>query len=1424
MAVLAARGKRDSTMTEVEEHKGLASAFDSPTFGQDGSFRLDKPVGSASISPCGRDVVLASRQGLHIIDLDSPWSPPRHLAHHTPWEVADVQWSPFAARDYWVVSTSNQKALVWNLALANARSSVEHVLHGHSRAITDINFSAHYPDILATCAVDSFVHCWDLRHPSRPAMTFCDWFAGATQVKWSRQNPHILASSHDKFLRIWDDRKGAFPLRSIEAHATKIYGVDWSRTEANNLVTCSLDRTIKFWNYTKHKDEPDRVLHTPFPVWRARHTPFGFGLLAMPQRGDHDLHLYDRRIDVAKDNEHTVTAVHRFEGHDDQVKEFLWRPRGNVIEDVDDREFQLVSWGTDRILRLQNVDDRILGNVGYKKGMQVKRSMNITRKNAVYKTFREDPSTTGTNASGGEGPFNGAGALSMGSAPTIGMSRAPVPFIGGYGNGDFMSPMIGKRMETSNEMDPISWMRGVKIGKREPSPSSMHQSVSSILSLGLKTDPTWDAFESLGEEITYVGDKFTKVKFEEIDMQRRRIQVSLSGPWGPEKSSTYLKARIDFPTKYPSAAPPSFTLEQTASLSDQITDQIYVETKSIASSFMSRQKSSLEAILQYLLGERNLEESLLWLEKRHESVDLESTQDLDLSSSDEEDESLGRYAGDQIESMDASDPMIAVSNARYNIPLPKACGALWAEDGRLVCFFPPKQEKEPSLLDFSVKASDRSSGSRKKMFDDFGRLHNDPARQKRGASTLETIESGDSDPENSSTFSSSSSSCSDNMGLPRHHYMPSMAWRSDFYEAHQGPAVDGSQKSSGDTGFAKSTVITSGNYVSIHDFTQLLPAKKHLAEAYTTHDGSSGCAHNSRIARESGDLDLAHVWSFIELIIQERVPLVSKIIPGSNAPAVTVARRSVSRLKPKDSAIDLSFDAAQEDSQPGLRGSVKWGDHPLGRRWFVDSLFRHFEQLADIQMLAMLACVLDEPRTLTKRSGRPDPRLSLDQTSRDRRSFATGYYPSEEVARNHFTLLLPSELSTQVDLQKMASGPQSANSSIGPLSDLSTGGTPPSLYKPSRTSPEHRSSQSTSLSTSPEHYRHAHRSNANLSAFAAFSRPFTFASAASSPPSSYPKKRSSPVGSYPGNLASTGTWSTSGLFSRSSAITEDAKPALSLSVSDTEEDVVPIPKKPVFKTKLKNQDRFRNDGYASIPLLDPSKEWRYRAYREAYAHLLYIWDMPVARAEILNHNRPLQPDASAPFAFAPKITDLFNAIAGANLLNSGYNTENSNPVFRDHCPSCSTLLLPSQTPSRRCQACSKLPPPPLCLLCNTSIRGLSSPCPNCGHVLHAPCRQLLAQASFDECPSGCGCICTDHTSMPLPPLPTPSAAAESETARDEDGSEGRSLAGSPAVTVTGDEGANEQEQLGWKEQGWDDVAYESLARNLRPRAEGRGRG
>ena len=416
--------------------------------------------------------------------------------------------------------------------------------------------------------------------------------------------------------------------------------------------------------------------------------------------------------------------------------------------------------------------------------------------------------------------------------------------------------------------------------------------------------------------------------------------MSLSGPWGPGNDTTYLQSRIDFPSTYPDSASPTFSFEKTASLSDETLTKIYTDIGLITASFVSRQRSSLEATLRYLLGEQTLEESLLWLKKR-ESVDLDSTRDLDSSSSDDDDEIVGTYGAPQANSMEASDPMIATSNARYNVPLPKACGALWADDGRLVCFFPSKSDQESSLLEMSIRASDRSSRKGKTMFEAFGRLQNTSSRQRRHASTLETIESGDSDFEESSTSSDSSSS-SDELGLPQHHFLPTMAWRGNVLETPPGVSLDDSQKSSGGSGLEKSSTFKGSMFISIHAFTDLLPAQQGLAERYYIGKGSIGSIQNAQVARESGNSDLADVWSFVNLLLQDIVPLELIGSPRDNASIMVVARCAVSRVKAKDSATNLSFDDLQEQKKPVKSASVKWGNHPFGRRWFVDSLYAFF--------------------------------------------------------------------------------------------------------------------------------------------------------------------------------------------------------------------------------------------------------------------------------------------------------------------------------------------------------------------------------------------------------------------------------------------------------------------------------------------------
>jgi len=769
-------------------------------------------------------------------------------------------------------------------------------------------------------------------------MTFCDWFAGATQVKWNRQDSHIIASSHDRYLRIWDDRKGAYPLRSIEAHDTKIYGIDWNRTRSTGIVTCSLDKTIKFWDYANLDDQPERVIRTSFPVWRARHTPFGWGLLAMPQRGSNDLHLYDRRLGEGQDQHVVLPPVRRFEGHRDQVKEFLWRQRGEILDGIDNREFQLVSWGTDRHLRLHPVHEKTLSRIGHVKGKEIRRKLNLTRKGAVYRTFRDEAAGPQQDVS----PNSVTRPLhrrETGLADTpnraliAGMRKAPIPSARGWVDGGFMSSRSGMHGKNSarKEINPIAWMKGVKIGKREPGQYSRHGSLSgtrlSTLSSDFRPFENSDSPEKLGDEITHVGEKFSRVHFEAVDVRAGHAVISMNGPWGASGTPVYVKAEIQFPSDYPQASPLKAKLEPTSSISDDTLKTILAETEAIAQSFVLRNKGSLEAVLCYLLGERSFEDCITWPMEGEEAV----------SSSDDDDEELGHYAGVQSQDLElSSSGLLGAVNANAKIPLPKACGAIWADNGRLVCFFPPKEEQPKSLLGtIASKDGDRSSRNQK-VFEEFGHFHTGSPGPRNKASTVNTADDMVSDgSEDSFTSSSSSSRSSDIDSTFPDGFRPSLGWRGGPLGLQRSRSTDPSQKSSAATGALKS--LKPGNIVSIHNFEDLLPAKEALAKEYTiSGDGPRVCEHNAKVAAEHGLQDLTAVWSFIKLLLQDEVPLKIMLQPCRKEPVLVIARHALGHLKRRDSAIDLSQDDTKD--QGSMTGRIRWGQHPFGRSWLVEAL------------------------------------------------------------------------------------------------------------------------------------------------------------------------------------------------------------------------------------------------------------------------------------------------------------------------------------------------------------------------------------------------------------------------------------------------------------------------------------------------------
>lgn len=520
--------------------------YDSITFGNSLSLRVDGAIGAMSLSPNGRDAVLAGRRGLFIIDMDDPFSTPRWLHHITSWEVADVQWSPHhAAKPSWCISTSNQKALLWDLARPS-NNAVQNILHRHTRAITDINFHPLDPEMLATCSIDTFVLSWDMRNPRRPAGKWAEWRAGATQVKWNHSNPYQIVSSHHHNFCIWDVRHGAEALMKVEnAHTGKINGLDFSGAKSR-LITCSSDQTINIWDCESLNAEsdirPTVQIVTDYPVARARTLPFGRDQccgIAPVRKGENSIHIvnYDAAYNRAHDGKHTevldASVDYSFKGHNGPIKDFLWRTQHEAYEGFESKDhwknFQLVTWSSlDFDLKLWPHDEELYDFVNYNPGHQ-----------DVLGNLKSIEDEELDSASTPQSEKTEESVILTISRPLRYETYCHEPPISlndllKEAGGDTLSTLAlyklkqrqGSLTETS-QLNHLNWISGVRMGNAN------------------QTAADDDGPSNLGEEVSIVGHKFPKVRFEKISVSTGYLVVSLRGPLPSVPESPSLLAKLD---------------------------------------------------------------------------------------------------------------------------------------------------------------------------------------------------------------------------------------------------------------------------------------------------------------------------------------------------------------------------------------------------------------------------------------------------------------------------------------------------------------------------------------------------------------------------------------------------------------------------------------------------------------------------------------------------------------------------------------------------------------------------------------------------------------------------------------------------------------------------------------------------------------
>lgn len=444
--------------------------------------------------------------------------------------------------------------------------AIEHMLEAHTRAISDINWSPFHPEVLASCSIDSWMWIWDLRMSGngaqRPAQGYSAWNASMSQVKWNRATPHCIAASCDNKVLIWDDRYGSLPLATLEAHHTKIYGIDWnSSTERgrNELITCSLDGTIKVWDLDtelSHAAMSQRICHvepmatfeTAQPVWRARHTPFGRGMMSVAQRGDTMPSLWSAdKYDA---------PVHRFEGHSDVVREFLFRKHGQVSDAGDERDFQLVTWSKDQTLRLWPLEPPVLSKVGHKKHERESASI-IDVSDVETQSMDEERGPAGLHLR-----YKHNGRIPLGA-------------------------------------DAVQWMARVHVGSVHNDTGALAAAVTGSSDSVAAAAAAMNHY-ALPAEILRASCAFPSA-FEAIDIARRRLTIAMLGPWHARGHGTLTLLRVvfTFPVTYPQDMP-VIKVEKNTHISAKKRSELHRGLVKMIAMCGAKRALCLEPCLQYL--------------------------------------------------------------------------------------------------------------------------------------------------------------------------------------------------------------------------------------------------------------------------------------------------------------------------------------------------------------------------------------------------------------------------------------------------------------------------------------------------------------------------------------------------------------------------------------------------------------------------------------------------------------------------------------------------------------------------------------------------------------------------------------------------------------------------------------------------------
>ncbi|XP_046386654.1 GATOR complex protein WDR59 isoform X2 [Ischnura elegans] len=342
----------------------------------------------------GDFALLAGYKCLALVCLEDPTEIVRTISRPYKDDVKILQWNQTSESKELCALSNNHRVEILRWRLGEGVGCIGEMLgdqislDSHSRAVSGLDWHKVEPNIIASGSGDGWLHVWDIRDHRYPSMSFSS-VAFVTQVRWNRVNGNLIASAHDGDIRLWDRRKNSSPLNYITAHVGEIHDLDWSTNRESELVTCGgQDCTVRFFNVWR-PDKPKAFLATASPVWRARHAPFGEGLVtsvssSQQQKESSGNVLLWRRCRGGEEGtqesrskqcssamtaaasparRHSTPAaspLHTISSHTDIVLDFQWRKNRE-----DPTNYELVTWSMDQILGIWRIDPMFQKLCGY---------------------------------------------------------------------------------------------------------------------------------------------------------------------------------------------------------------------------------------------------------------------------------------------------------------------------------------------------------------------------------------------------------------------------------------------------------------------------------------------------------------------------------------------------------------------------------------------------------------------------------------------------------------------------------------------------------------------------------------------------------------------------------------------------------------------------------------------------------------------------------------------------------------------------------------------------------------------------------------------------------------------------------------------------------------------------------------------------